>query len=161
MHTRTNQQKHVHKIWRINQHPLVAAVMRLSDWDEAHLPSCCLTPQAGRVRLLAIVKEWTVISIEVCVESPFIPPHWANGWGGFQGGLALAQPGAHHQITQLHLWLLTLHWRSSLTLWPPRACWAHWGFPHWATSWGTLHVCPGTVREREKTIISAWSQRMN
>ena len=117
--------------------------------DTAHLSSCYLTPQAGWVRLLSVVKEWTIISIEVCIESPFIPPHWADRRGGFQGRLALAQPRAHHQITQLHLRLLNLCWSSSLTLWAPQVCWFHWRFPHWAAPWRTLHVCPGTDRERQ------------
>lgn len=127
-----------------------------------HLPSCRLTPQAGRVRLLAIVKEWTVISIEVCIESSFITPHWANGWGGFQGGLALAQPGARHQITQLHFWLLILHYGSCFSLWNPQASWTHRWFPHWAAPWWTFHICTGTDRqqEAEKIITSAWRQGM-
>lgn len=106
-----------------------------------------------------MVKEWTVISIEVCVESPFIPPHWADGRGRFQGRLALAQPRAHHQITQLHLRLLNLCWSSSLTLWAPQACWFHRRFPDGASPWRTLHVCPGTDSERQWDInISVWSK---
>lgn len=58
------------------------------------------------MKVPSTVEEAAVVSVEVYVEPFLIPQYGTQGGGGAQGGLALAEPGAHHQVRQLYLWPL-------------------------------------------------------
>lgn len=118
-----------------------------------------LTSETGRIGVLPVVEEWTIISVEVCIEPPFISSHWAHGRGRLQGGLALAQPGAHHQVAELHLWPFLLRRWSTLTLRCPQACWMNWGFACWASTRGAFQVCKQTGRKTSWSLPSGLSKK--